>query len=170
MRRQFQRIEADAAADRHVQRKPRTPESCMSRSLGLGDIRRRHGDAAQTLRMVAHRLQHQAVVGAVHAHLHQHAARQAEPVEHAQVFAAHAAGGDVAAHATNGYSQPSPTTWACVSQAPNRHRRPRMHLDPGPAQASAAPVASGWAGACGFWRSPGVRPLPSSTKLSAKPM
>ena len=53
--------------------------------FGVRHRGRHHADTAQPVRMAAQHFQHVAVVGAVDADLHQHAARHALRVQHGQI-------------------------------------------------------------------------------------
>jgi hypothetical protein len=72
-----------------LKRKPRTPSAFQSRSAaqrggrnaGIG-----HRDAAKAVRLPLQRIQHRRIVASMRAALHQHAARKADYVEHAEIF------------------------------------------------------------------------------------
>ena len=57
----------------------------MARQALSGQAQRRHGDALEAVAVGAQRVEHQPVVGAVHADLDQHAVGRADAVEHAEI-------------------------------------------------------------------------------------
>ena len=79
------RVEPDPAAEQHVEPQADHAGFLQGGEVRVGQAERDHRDAAQALPVGAQGLDHQPVVGAVDADLHQHAVGHAGPVEHREI-------------------------------------------------------------------------------------
>jgi hypothetical protein len=86
-----------AAAKEVVEAQSLDAERGPARELGRRRVGLGHRDAAQPVGMPRQRVEHGAVVAAMRAALHQDAAREAERVEHAEIFCERCVGRRVAA-------------------------------------------------------------------------
>jgi hypothetical protein len=127
-------VEADAAAEQHVE--AQADDACVFQpgELGVGRVRADHGDAAQPVAVGRQRLDHQPVVGAVHADLDQHAAGHADGVEHTEIGRRRRLGRGVAAAGDQRIAgRPADDMGMGVAGAgrqPDPARRPRRRVRP----------------------------------------
>ena len=82
----FQRTKADATAEQHIEAAADHAGGRHIFQLAIADALIDDADAAQALWLLAQRIEHEPVVGAVHAHLHQHAVGHAGRVEHGEIL------------------------------------------------------------------------------------